>query len=189
MRDAVARAHRKSARAILCWIGVLLCVTGVCRAADPESQEALLTAYVDIWNTGELERLDGLVSSDFQRHAGPDESCRSRGDLKKLINQTRATWNHLRITIDDQVTTDDDGAYRGEFYGVHAQVGGVIQFAIMSMVRFEDGLIAEEWIIGNNFLSLMVLGYELVPPGFEIIPASASPEDSPPHLAEDESGQ
>ena len=185
MRDEVARVHSKSSWTILCWIGVWLSVTGFCHAAAPENREALLAAYVDIWNTGELDRLDELVSSNFQRHAGPDEWCRSRSDLKELISQTRSTWNHLRITIDDQVTTNDDGAYRGEFYGVHAKVGGVIQFAIMSMVRFEDGLIAEEWIIGNNFLSLMVLGYELVPPGFEIIPPPVSPENSPPHSSED----
>ena len=187
MRDEVARVRSKTARALLCWSGMMLCVSAVSPASDLESRGALLTAYVDIWNTGELDRLDELVSPDFQRHAGPDESCRSRGDLKKLINQTRATWNHLRITIDDQVTTDDDGAYRGEFYGVHAKVGGVIQFAIMSMVRFEEGLIAEEWIIGNNFLSLMVLGYELVPPGFEIIPPPTSPEEPASHPAENES--
>lgn len=169
MREEAAGDRPRAALTILCWIGLVLCLASIGGAAELENRDAQIRAYVDVWNTGELDRLDELVASDFQRHAGPDESCRSLSDLRELIAQTRTIWKPLRITIDDQMTTGDNGAFRGGFYGVHAEVGGVIEFPIMSMVRFADGLIAEEWIIGDNFLSLMVLGYELVPPGFEII--------------------
>lgn len=186
MRDEMAGFHPRRAQTILCWIALMLCLAGVSRAAEAVNREALITAYVDIWNSGELDRLDEIVATDFQRHAGPDESCRSLSDLGKLITQSRAIWSNLQITIDDQMTAGENGAFRGEFYGVHDEVGGVIQFPIMSMVRFADGLIAEEWIIGNNFLSLMMLGYELVPPGFEVIPPPVSLDELPAHGPEDE---
>jgi hypothetical protein len=185
MRDEMAGVHPKRALTILCGIALMLCLASVSRAAETVSREALLTAYVDVWSTGELDRLDEIVSSDFQRHAGPYESCRSLSDLGELIAQTQAIWSDLNITIEDQMTAGDNGAFRGEFYGVHAEVGGVIQFPIMSMIRFADGLIAEEWIIGNNFLSLMMLGYELVPPGFEVIPPPVSSDKLPAHDPED----
>ena len=178
MQAEIARVRRGPALTILSWIIPILCLTSVSLAAETVDREALLAAYVEVWNTGELDRLDEIIAADFQRHAGPDESVRSRNDLRELISQSQAIWRDLRITVDDQMTTADSGAFRGEFHGVHAEVGGVVQFPVMSMVRFADGLIAEEWIIGNNFMPLMMLGYELVPPGFEAIPPPAS-SDSP----------
>lgn len=136
-----------------------------------ESLDALLLAYVEAWNTGELDRLEAIVTADFKRHAGPDESCSSRAELERLIEQTRTIYKHLRFTVDDHMTETRGGAFRGSFYGVHAEVNRVVEFPLMTMVRFEDGLIAEEWILGNNFLVLVGLGYQLTPPGFEVIEA------------------
>ena len=47
--------------------------------------DANLLAYFEVWNSGELDRLDGIVSADFKRHGGPDESCGSRQELKAMI--------------------------------------------------------------------------------------------------------
>lgn len=151
-------------------------------SARSENHDSVLAAYVEVWNTGQIDRLDELVAPGFRRHAGPDESIDSRAALAELITQTRSIYDHLKISVDDAVTTDARGAFRGRFYGVHKAVNGVIEFPLMSMVRFESGAIAEEWILGDNFLSLVVLGHELVPPGFEAIPppAAAAPASARP---------
>lgn len=156
-------------------------------AADPEA--ALLT-YLEAWNTGELDGLADVVTPDFERHAGPAEGCASLDDLRDLITATRGVYKHLRITIEDSVVDRDRGAFRGRFHGVHQAVNGVVEFPLMAMLRFADGRLAEEWILGNNFLALMGLGYELLPPGFEaILPSgehlAAQDLDSLAHDAED----
>jgi len=130
---------------------------------------AALEAYVEAWNTGDLNRLTDVVAPGFERHAGPAERCRSLADLEELIHATRAVYENLRITLDDRVIEGDRGAFRGSFYGVHQQVNGVIEFPLMGMLRFADGRIAEEWVLGDNFMPLVNLGHELVPPGFEAI--------------------
>ena len=148
----------------------LTLLAGVPTANAEQSADATLLAYFDIWSHGDLDRLEALVAPDFQRHGGPDESCNSRDELKDLIAQTRRIYKHVRITVEDHMTEADAGAMRGSFYGVHAEVDRVVEFPLMSMVRFEDGLIAEEWTLGNNFLALVGLGFQLTPPGFEVIP-------------------
>ncbi len=149
-------------------------------AAEPDPDAALL-AYFEAWNSGDVDRLDAIVAPDFKRHGGPEESVASLEQLKQLIVRTRTIYKHLRLTLDDYMTSVDGGAMRGSFYGVHAEVDRVVEFDLASMVRFEDGLIAEEWTMGNNFLVLVGLGFQLTPPGFEVIEA---PRETPEETAE-----
>jgi hypothetical protein len=157
-------------RATVAAIALVIAAPTVSLSQEDADGETLLSAYVEIWNGGDLGRLGTLVTPDFRRHGGPDESCRSVAELERLITGARRVWKRLRITVEDSMATPEGGAVRGSFYGVHRTTNGIIEFPTMSMFRFEEGKIAEEWIIGDNFLPLMALGYELVPPGFEIVP-------------------
>lgn len=153
----------------------ILLVPGPMAAGAEDPRDATLLAYYDVWNSGRLGRLEQLVTEDFQRHGGPSESCTSRDELKQLIAQSRKIFKHLRFSIDDHMSEERGGAVRGSFYGVHNEIDRVVEFELMTMVRFEDGLIAEEWILGNNFLALVGLGYQLTPPGFEVVQPTTEP--------------
>lgn len=72
---------------------------------------------------------------------------------------------------------------RGSFYGVHGEIDRVVEFELMSLFRFEDGLIAEEWVLGNNFLVLVGLGFQLTPPGFEVIEGQRDASQGAAHHA------
>ena len=155
-------------------------------ANEPQVLDEVLLAYVEAWNSGRLSRLDQIVTDDFRRHAGPGESCTSAEQLAQLIRQSRKVYKRLRFEVDDHMTEARGGAFRGSFYGVHSEIDRVVEFDLMSMFRFEDGRIAEEWVLGNNFLVLVGLGYQLTPPGFEVIdpsqdlPASDPTPEPPP---------
>ncbi len=153
-----------------------LLVLTVPSTAIAQDADAVLRAYIEVWNSGEVDHLDQLVTPDFRRHAGPEESPGSIAGLKRIIERTRTIYSHLRITVDDQMTEGDRGASRGRFTGVHRDVNAMIDFPLMSIYRFVDGRIAEEWIVGDNFLTLVTLGYELVPPGFEAFPPDQQPD-------------
>ena len=61
-----------------------------------------------------------------------------------------------------------------------APTGKHIEMRVMDFYRIEDGLIAEEWVLGNNFLVLVGLGFQLTPPHFEVIEgARETPEPDP----------
>lgn len=171
--------RRLSVRALAC-LTVFSC-GGFIAAAAAEPDDVLL-AYLEIWNTGEVDTLEEIVTQDFVRHAGPDESVRSRAELARLVTRTRSLYERVRITTDDQMVAGGKGAFRGTFYGVHRKTRGIVSFPVMGMVRLVNDRIAEEWIIGDNFLSLMALGYELVPPGFEAIPPPGAAEEDPERI-------
>ena len=170
-----ARSGRAGARRPALLGCLLLPLMLAMPAGAEDDRDATLLAYFGIWNSGDLDRLDAIVTPDFQRHGGPDESCTSRHELKRLIARARTNFKRFRLSIDDHMTEEGGGAMRGSFYGVHREVDRVIEFPMMSMVRFEDGLIAEEWILANNFLALVGLGFQLTPPGFEVIPPPPEP--------------
>ena len=176
-----------SSRSLLGSVLLSLSLAAPAFAGEPDL-DAVLLAYFDVWSRGDVERLDEVVTPDFRRHGGPEESCGSRGELKKLIARTRAIYKHVRINLDDHMTGGDGGAMRGSFYGVHAEVDRIVEFELASMVRFEDGLIAEEWTMGNNFLVLVGLGFQLTPPGFEVIegPQATPPDTAPPKTTGDQ---
>lgn len=143
-----------------------------------QKNDALLLAYFEAWNSGDVDLLDSIVTPDFKRNGGPDESVRSRAELKQLIVQARTIFKRFQLTIDDYMTEKQGGAMRGSFYGVHREVDRIAEFPLMSMFRFEDGLIAEEWTLSNNFLVLVGLGYQLTPPGFAVIEGAGPTGDS-----------
>lgn len=162
------RSALPGARTAAAALGVLALVFS--SVAQGEELDPVLESYIEVWNTGEVDRLEELVAPGFRRHAGPDESVDSIAALADLITNTQSIYDPLEISIDDATRTSDRAAFRGRFYGVHKAVNGVIEFPLMAIYRYADDRIAEEWILGNNFLSLIVLGYELVPPGFEALP-------------------
>ncbi len=89
--------------------------------AAEQDRDAMLLAYFEVWNSGDLDRLNAIVAPDFKRNGRPEESCRSRAELKQLIAQARTIF-----TVDDYMTEEHGGAMRGSFYGVHAEVDRIV---------------------------------------------------------------
>lgn len=133
-------------------------------AATPD----VVAAYFAIWNGGSVDALDEVVTADFRRHAGPGEGAASREELTALIATTRSIYDPFELRIDDHYAAGDGGAARGTFHGVHAEVRRVVEFPVMSVFRMRDGRLSEEWILGDNFLVLLGLGYQMTPPGFTV---------------------
>ena len=144
-------------------------------AEDVAATPDVVAAYLAIWNSGSVEDLDDVVTADFRRHAGPGERVESREALAALIATTRQLYHPFELRIDDHYAAGGGGAARGTFYGVHSEVRRVVEFPVMSVFRLRDGRLSEEWILGDNFLALVGLGFQMTPPGFTVSrPASAS---------------
>jgi len=154
-------------------LNLLLAATAGAEGGDATPD--VVAAYFAIWNGGSVDGLDDVVTADFRRHAGPGERVDSREELAALIAATRSLYDPFELRIDDHYAAGAGGAARGTFYGVHAEVRRVVEFPVMSVFRLRDGRLSEEWILGDNFLALLGLGFQLTPPGFTVSrPASAS---------------
>jgi steroid delta-isomerase-like uncharacterized protein len=110
-----------------------------------------------------LESMDKYYSADFVRHG--DKRDYTLKQLREGLAKLYAGFPDLKRIQLDLMADGDRAAYRweatgthlGEYMGVRATGQPVITRGI-AMVRFEDGLIAEEWVSWNRASLLHDLG-------------------------------
>jgi predicted ester cyclase len=109
-----------------------------------DRHKAITRAVFEVWNTGELDRLDELVAPDVVHHDPYDpHGAEGLAGMKTTIAANRETFSELRIEIEDQVAEGDRVATRWtctmEQSGKRATIAGI------TIDRFEDGKIVEAW--------------------------------------------
>jgi predicted ester cyclase len=118
-----------------------------------ERNKAAARAVFEVWSTGELERLDGLVSSDVLHHDPYDPNA-AEGliGMKRTIDQNRQIFPEMRLTVEDQIAEGDkvvtrwrgEMTHSGEIAGV-APTGNRITITGITIDRFDGGKIVEAW--------------------------------------------
>jgi predicted ester cyclase len=98
---------------------------------------------------GNWAALPGIVTDDYVCHP---EEVRGPEGLAELIAGYRAAIAGLNVTIDHQFADGDFVATRGTVRGRHAgelmgvaATGRDVAFTTLTISRFRDGRIAEEW--------------------------------------------
>ena len=136
--------------------------------SDMESASAeVVRQYVDVvWNGGDLESLGRFVSDGHLRHdpAGDSEGI---ADLARRIAAFRTAFPDLRFDIDLYPANDGGvtvirrwvmtGTHEAEYAGI-AATGRAVRSTGMAVSRFENGVIAEEWINRDDLGLLRQLG-------------------------------
>ncbi len=138
--------------------------------------ETVLRQYLDVWTTGEVDRLDDLVAEDFKRHGayGPADS---REKLKRVIENSQGFYRDFRIEVLGLVANAEKGAVRWRSTGGWRDTDFALDSINFAMVHFRNGKIAEEWVLGNNMDLFRTFGYRLSPPMATLVPP---PIDQPP---------
>ena len=138
-------------------------------ASADQAGEDVLRAYVGVWNTGEVDQLDELLTEDFKRHGGFG-AVDSRDQLRGVITKSRGFYRDLHIDVDDLATNLQKGAMRFRFTGTWGETRFRLETQNFAMYHFEDGKISEEWVLGNNMDLFRAFGYRLTPPQDTIVP-------------------
>ncbi len=130
--------------------------------SQEDMNKEVFQRYLDeVWNKGQVEVLDELVTEDFVRHEAGSP------DVPKAAMPTYVTA--FRTAVPDgayavsQISADGDwvwanGVYSGTFTGPLAMGpdaalppnGQPISFATMNSARFVDGKIAEQWVVMDS---------------------------------------
>ncbi len=128
---------------------------------------ALLQRFaVEPWIIGDVDALDELVTEDYALQGG------SSGvkDLKDAIRDTRAGLPDVTVTLSDVIVEGDRVAYRwlmrgthrGEYQGI-APTGKPINYTGITLLRLDDGKVAEDWFESSSPSASEQLG--ISPPG------------------------
>ena len=130
-----------------------------------EENKALALRFVEeVYNQGQTQRVDDLVSPDFVRH-GIGGTMRGRQIIKDRVAAVRAGFPDFHISVEEVLAEGDKvvlrqvhtGTHLGEFAGV-APAGAKVETTEISILRIEDGRIAEGWVNVDQLTMLRQIG-------------------------------
>lgn len=118
-----------------------------------QNKELLRRAVEEIWNKGNFEKLNELVSEDFVIHfPRPGEEIRGPENVKEFYTELRDAFPDLTFTIIDLLAEEEKvvthwsatGTHKGEFRGIPA-TGKKVTFTAMDIDKISNGKFVECW--------------------------------------------
>lgn len=142
-----------------------------CMQRDTSAEwDRILDVYVEAWNTGNLELLDGIIDAQFVRTVGSTISSDNIDSLKIVMASIRETYPDFHVTVNARIQTGDLSASQWSWTGTHSGLGNPalkgkqVSNTGMSRSRMADGKLVEEWVETNQLALMLQLGYTLTPP-------------------------
>jgi steroid delta-isomerase-like uncharacterized protein len=120
-----------------------------------EENKALVRRYFEeIWDKGNLDLIDELLTTDFVRH-GPtatEGEVRGQEGFEGLVSMYRSALPDRRVSIEDQIAEGEmvvtrwraRGTHQGELMG-NAPTGNQASVRGILVDRISRGKIEEEW--------------------------------------------
>ena len=114
-----------------------------------EQNKAIVRQMVEeIFNRGNLSRLDEFVAPDFVEH----EELPPGMDAKQMTIMLRSAFPDFKATIDDIVAEGDKvvirqtwtGTQKGEWMGI-PPTGKSVSFGVIDIIRIAGGKFVEHW--------------------------------------------
>jgi predicted ester cyclase len=143
------------------------------RTGDPgealANEATSLQIYETIWNLGELDTADEIISPDYVMHDPANPGVIGLDGFKQIVGMYRSAFPDLNYTIEDVITEGDivvtrwsgSGTNTGMFMGLQP-TGRHVEATGISIDRFADGKNVESWNSADMLTMLQQLG--IVPP-------------------------
>lgn len=112
-------------------------------------------ALEEVCARGDLARARELYADDFLDHVN-DLEFRGQEGIAKSVAMYAAIFPDLEIRVDDQITEGDRVTSRWTLRGTHR--GRRVELMGITISRFENGKIAEDWTTSDNLSLLRQLG-------------------------------
>lgn len=134
--------------------------------SDTDRNRALARKEFEVWNSGEVDRLDDMVAQGAIHHDPYDPfGADGLGGLKQSIQATRERYSTFEISVLDQVAEGDEVASRWRATMRLAsgaeptrQVRGEVSMDGITIVRFANGKVVEAWSSMDRLGLLRELG-------------------------------
>lgn len=156
-------------------LSIAVVLTG-CQS-PPNGQEAankeVVRRFTEAVNDRDLDALDELVTPDVVRHSPstPDVQVRNLDQLKAFLRQNVASLPDEAVEIRTMLAEGDQVAVWANYTGTQEgpmgpfpASGRTVDLDFASILRLENGRIAEMWVVWDNVSMLTQLGH-MQPPG------------------------
>ncbi|MEJ7631530.1 MAG: ester cyclase [Rubrobacteraceae bacterium] len=133
--------------------------------SEEENKAVVRRLYQEVFNEGNLELADELISTDGINHAAPPDAPSGPEGLRRLVGMLRAAFPDDRHEIRDMVAEGDrvavrivhTGTHEGPFRGM-PPTGRRFEQQQMHVLRLENGRIAEHWAVRDELGMMRQLG-------------------------------
>jgi len=136
-----------------------------------ELKELAARMPLEVFNQGRIEIIDEVVHPDFVDHGTPLPGISpDREGLKAMVTAMRQAFPDLHNTLKHVVAEGDvvaqhvttTGTMLGEMAGMPPS-GKQATWDAVHIVRFQDGKVAEHWVVMDQLGMLQQLGFVQVP--------------------------
>lgn len=122
-----------------------------------EDSKVVVRRYFESWNANDLEMLDSILSPDVVDHTANPGQPAGREGFHEFYRAWHTAFPGFRADIEDMVAEGNRVATRWTFHGRHlgvyngsAPTGRDVSFTAVSIEYVTDGLITDEWFIGDT---------------------------------------
>lgn len=133
---------------------------------NEKNKELIKRAAREIWNAGNFENVEKIVSSDFIVHApNPDEEVHGPEGVRLFYTQLREAFPDIQFSISEQIAEGDrvvthlkvEGTHQGEFMGI-PPTGKKFSVTAIDIDRISNGKVVECWTNLDKLTMLQQLG-------------------------------
>lgn len=129
--------------------------------ADQQYEDVVRTCLTEA-SRGNFDVFDTVLTPGYIVHP---EEARGAAGLQEMVEAYRAALSDMRVDVEQQFSAGDRvatvstvrGVHEGEIMGT-APTGREVAFTMITISRFEDGRIAEEWEIADTVSLLAQIG-------------------------------
>jgi steroid delta-isomerase-like uncharacterized protein len=149
-------------------LGLLVTAMGVAGAGEPSQSGKIVRRMVDAINSRDFAALDSVVAADLHRHcaATPGVQVTNLEQFKAFLRQDLSAVPDSHQDIRQLLVDGDMVAARVIYSGTQTgqmgpfpPSGRKLELPFISILRIEDGKIAEIWVEWDNLSALTQLGH------------------------------
>ena len=158
---------------IIILLGCLTSCTQSSRQAE-EEMKTLATRSLDFWNTGDFSMVNEVFNDDFEQHwLSRNIEIVGVDAFVENVTLNRGSAPDFKVVVDDIGASGDRCFVRWTVTSTYSDPNNPaiqnigVEFSGLSVYRFVDGKISEEWYAYNHADWLAQLGYTFTPPSLE----------------------
>jgi steroid delta-isomerase-like uncharacterized protein len=129
-----------------------------------ENKDIVLRHWEEVVSKGNMDLINEIFAPDFVAHEA-DQDIRGPKGVRQFISMLRTAFPDLHIIVEDMLAEGDKviqrwsghGSHQGELMGLPPN-GRRVSVAGITISRFEDGKVAEEWELYDMMGMMQQLG-------------------------------
>ena len=124
----------------------------------PESNKAVMRRWIeDGHNRGNLKLIDETFATSYRAHLADGQTA-DFAKLRDVEEGFHRDFAEIHITINDMVAQGDRVVTRSNMAATHRASGKRIDVTMMSLARFENGKVIEDWMNMDELRMMKQLG-------------------------------